>query len=84
MNVIGTRALALQAMLVAALLFLSPGHAQAASVADAQKIDSGEAYDSRILLDPAQGSERQLAEAARVGKVAEAGDASAQYLLGTL
>ena len=69
---------------IAALLCLSVAHAHAASVPDAQKIENKEDYDSRILLDAAQGSERQLVEAGRVRAVAETGDAYAQYLLGTL
>ena len=83
MNGIGVRTVML-ATTIAALLCLSVAHAHAASVPDAQKIENKEDYDSRILLDAAQGLERQLVEAGRVRAVAETGDPYAQYLLGTL
>ena len=83
MNGNGARTVVL-ATTIAALLCLSVAYAHAASVPVAQKVENKEDYDSWILLDAAQGPERQLVEAGRVRAVAETGDAYAQYLLGTL
>ena len=83
MNVLRARTVALLTMVIALLLFQDVGHAQAASAAQGQTIEKKSAYEGSILLDANQGSERQLAEAGKVGVLAEAGDAYAQYLLGT-
>lgn len=88
MNVFRARTVALLATAIALLLFQDVGYAQAGSAAQGQKIEKKSGYESRylldILLDANQRSERQLAEAGKVEALAEAGDAYAQYLLGTL
>ena len=70
--------------ILAALLLLSIGNVLAAGQPDAGKSATDNKYESWILLDPDQGLPRQLEEAKRVKVAADAGDALAQYLLGTL
>ena len=70
--------------ILAALLLLSIGNVLAAGQPDAGKSATDNKFESRILLDPDQGLPRQLEEAKRVKVAADAGDALAQYLLGTL
>ena len=70
--------------ILAALLLLCIGNVLAAGQPDAGESVTDNKYESRFLLDPDQGLPRQLEEAKRVKVAADAGDALAQYLLGTL